>query len=154
MLLRGTVVPSPKLTPGDTESTIERAGRSGRSHGGVPLAGDGSRKNQFNYSSSGQQNSRNKFYGQNGNRKNHSTNTFHIPTPGWQPPPPPPVMVGYAGGPSQQSAANVYYGRGRTPYPIQPYFNQSNPNTQSYNLPANNHQSGHYFGSHRTGPRR
>jgi 5'-3' exoribonuclease 2 len=97
----------PALTRSDIEVTKGRAARSGRSHGGVPLQGNGGPRNSFNYSSSNQNppptNYRQSYTPQNGYKQNP------IPPPGWQPPPPgiggfgrgppppPPSFYGYAG---------------------------------------------------------
>ena len=86
MLLRGVKFAAPALTRSDIEVTKGRAARSGRSHGGVPLQGNGRARNSFNYSSSNQNppsQSRRQSYGS----QNGGYNNYQVPPPGWQPPP-------------------------------------------------------------------
>ena len=54
MLLRGVKLPSRALDQSDIEGTRSRAARSGRSHGGVPLRGNGGSRGRdsFNYAGS------------------------------------------------------------------------------------------------------
>jgi 5'-3' exoribonuclease 2 len=86
MLLRGVELGKPVLNQSDIEMTKSRAARSGRSHGGVPLSGDGRGRNSVNYSSGNKNHypPRNNPY----QPQNNYNNPFPIPPPNWQPPPP------------------------------------------------------------------
>jgi 5'-3' exoribonuclease 2 len=100
MLLRGVKLPSRALDQSDIEGTRSRAARSGRSHGGVPLRGNGGSQghDSFNYAGS------NSFSRpQNRNQQSYSgyndyNNNYAPPqVSSWQPPPP--GVAGFARGP-------------------------------------------------------
>jgi 5'-3' exoribonuclease 2 len=105
MLLRGVKFAEPALNQSDIEVTKGRAARSGRSHGGVPLQGNGGPRNSFNYSSN-----------QNGPPPNHRQSyppqngysNYPVPPPGWQPPPP--GLGGFGRGLPPPPPPNSYYG--------------------------------------------
>lgn len=100
MLLRSVKLPTRALDQSDIEGTKSRAARSGRSHGGAPLRGDGGfrGRDSFNYAGS---NSYSRS--QNLNQQSHSGyndyNNHNYPPPqtSWQPPPP--GVAGFARGP-------------------------------------------------------
>src|SRR5690242_7527071 len=70
MLLRGVKFNAPALNASDIEITKGRAAKSGRSHGGVPLQGDGRGRNSFNYAGGNQNQNQNQYQGQN-NRQSY-----------------------------------------------------------------------------------
>ena len=119
MLLRGVVFPKKTLDPEDIAATKGKAARSGRSHGGVPLNGDGRARSSFDYSSSSQPSERS--YGSQNGYKSYNNNV--IPPPGWQPPPP--GTGGFARGPPPPlpgSYASFGHGQPQAPpgYPQPP----------------------------------
>ncbi|KAI6249001.1 5'-3' exoribonuclease 2 [Erysiphe necator] len=142
MLLRGASIPPPVLTLAEVETTRDKALRSGRSYGGVPLHGDGSRRKQFNYGSSKnpQYSQSYNSYGQRSFSTNYSNNFGNNPLPGllqsWQQP---------------ASGGYVNFGRGNFSYPPPPppsYINRPN-----YNPPDFGRVSTGKFRRQNTGPR-
>ncbi|KAG9237075.1 hypothetical protein BJ875DRAFT_533185 [Amylocarpus encephaloides] len=134
MLLRGVKFKPPVLNAGDIETTRSKAARSGRSHGGVPLKGDGRGRDSFSYAASNQnqrhqgqgQNNRQSHGGQNNNGYNNGYNNGggYPPPPraGWQPPPP--GMGGFGNGPPPPPPSG-YYGQGQPQGP--PGYSQPPP---------------------------
>ncbi|RKF55399.1 5'-3' exoribonuclease 2 [Erysiphe neolycopersici] len=140
MLLRGATIPPPALTLEEIEATRDKAVRSGRSYGGVPLNGDGRGRKQFNYGSTNHQ------YNQNNNHQrqhnysanygsNFATNPFPELLQSWQQPP---------------SGGYVNYGRGQASYQSTP---QQYLNHQNSNYPAFNRGSTGNFRGQSSGPR-
>ncbi|RFU34525.1 hypothetical protein B7463_g1821, partial [Scytalidium lignicola] len=89
MLLRGVKFPEKALTKADIEVTKGRAARSGRTHGGAPLQGNGRGRNNMSYAVSsytptGPPGSQSSHGSQNG----FNSHNYPIPPPSWQPPPP------------------------------------------------------------------
>ena len=118
MLLRGVKFAAAALTRSDIEVTKGRAARSGRSHGGVPLQGNGRAHNSFDYSSPSQnpplQSHRQSYGSQNG-----GYNNYQVPPPAWQPPPP--GAGGFARGPPPPPPSSYgYAGHGPPGYPQPP----------------------------------
>ncbi|KAH8684782.1 exoribonuclease 2 [Tricladium varicosporioides] len=131
MLLRGVKFNAPALNASDIEVTKGRAAKSGRSHGGVPLQGDGRGRNSFNYAGGNQnqsqyqgQNNRQSYSGPpgsgyNGNRNGYNGNNYATSPPGYQPPPPPGMTA-------------MGFGRGPPPPPPPSYYSQP-PQPYGYN---------------------
>lgn len=100
MLLRGVNLPARALDQSDIEGTRSRAARSGRSHGGVPLRGNGGPRDHdsFNYAGS---NSFPRPYNQSrqspGGYNEYNNRNYAPPQASWQPPPP--GVAGFARGP-------------------------------------------------------
>lgn len=100
MLLRGVKLPTRALDQNDIEGTKSRAARSGRSHGGAPLRGNGGfrGRDSFNYSGSNSysrpQNQSQQSHSGYNDYKNHN---YASPQTSWQPPPP--GVAGFARGP-------------------------------------------------------
>jgi 5'-3' exoribonuclease 2 len=125
MLLRGVELPRKALNPGDISLTKNKAARSGRSHGGVPLNGDGGARNSFSFSSSNQHHERS--YGNQNGYNGYRNNP--VPPPGWQPPPP--GTGGFARGPPPPLPnPNGPYGRGQPQAP--PGYPQPPPHYSSH----------------------
>lgn len=109
MLLRGVTFAAPALTQSEIEETKGKAARSGRSHGGVPLRGNGRGRNSFNYASS------NQYHGSHNNQQSRGPpppnyqNPFPAPPPGWTPPQP--GMAGFARGPPPPPPGYASYGQ-------------------------------------------
>ncbi|KAF4630489.1 hypothetical protein G7Y89_g7651 [Cudoniella acicularis] len=145
MLLRGVEFKPPALNQSDIETTKSKAANSGRSHGGVPLKGDGRGRNSFNFAGSNQgqnqyqgKNNRQSYGSQNGgyngngsgyNGNNYNAGNNYPPPPGagWQPPPP--GMSGFARGPPPPPPGTYSYGRGPPPPP--PNYSQP-PHSYGY----------------------
>lgn len=101
MLLRGVKLPTPALDRNDIEELRNKARRSGRSYGGVPLGGNNyrGRNQQFNYGpgrtyqGGGRGSDRGPSGGGYGGRDNYSQpprngGGYPAPPPNWIPPPP------------------------------------------------------------------
>lgn len=118
MLLRGVKFAEPALNRSDIEVTKGRASRSGRSHGGAPLQGNGRGQNSFNYSGSNQNHHPPSHRQPYGSQNDHYSN-YPVPPPGWQPPPP--GVGGFARGPPPPPPGSYgYAGRGPPGYPQPP----------------------------------
>lgn len=111
MLLRGVTFATPALTPSEIEETKGKAARSGRSHGGVPLRGNGRGRNSFNYASSNQYRGSHNSQQARGPPPPQYQNPFPPPPPGWAPPQP--GMAGFARGPPPPPPGYASYGRGQ-----------------------------------------
>jgi 5'-3' exoribonuclease 2 len=127
MLLRGIKLPAKALDQSDIEGTRSRAARSGRSHGGVPLYGNGGSRGRdsFNYSGSNSF-SRPQNYGQQsyGGHSDYNNHNYAPAQPSsWQPPPP--GVPGFARGPPPPPPSS---------YGAQPYAHsrQAQPQPPTY----------------------
>ncbi|KAI1004139.1 5'-3' exoribonuclease 2 [Podosphaera aphanis] len=120
MLLRGVKLPTPTLTHSDIENTKGKAARSGRNHGGAPLAGDGRGRNQFNYGAPNQHHSKNNNR-QRVNSNSYNNNSFSGSTPGWQASPL--GTARFSSGPPAPVPGNRMFDGRNAPfhYPPQPY---------------------------------
>ena len=132
MLLRGVKLPSRALDQSDIEGTRSRAARSGRSHGGVPLRGNGGSRGRdsFNYAGSNSfsrpQNQSQQSYG---GYNDYNNNNYAPPqVSSWQPPPP--GVAGFARGPPPPPPGS--YGT----YPLAQSY-QAQPRPPAY---GNQHQ--------------
>ncbi|KAH8816297.1 putative 3' exoribonuclease [Xylogone sp. PMI_703] len=156
MLLRGIKFPTKALTRADIEATKGRAARSGRTHGGAPLQGNGRGRNTMNYAgSSHQQNSSSGYQSSYGFQNGFNGQQYPVPPPNWQaprpnfnnfthgiPPPPPPGTYGsynqgYTAQNYPQSSTNAHHGYGAPP-------SHGGYNDRRWDGGSNN-----YYGSHR-----
>jgi 5'-3' exoribonuclease 2 len=149
MLLRGVIFNPPALNASDIEQTKSKAAKSGRSHGGVPLKGDGRGRNSFNYAG-GNQSNQHQGYGQNNRQsygsqnKNGYNNAPYYPPPppgsgGWAPPPP--GMGAFGSGPPPPPPGYGYNGSGPNQGP--PGYPQPPPRQYGYNGRPENGASGY-----------
>ncbi|KAH8601378.1 exoribonuclease 2 [Bisporella sp. PMI_857] len=88
MLIKGVKLPPPALNPADIDATKGRAARSGRSHGGVPLQGDGRARNSFSYSPADHFRSAPNHQPSYVSHNSYRNNSYQYSAPAWQPPPP------------------------------------------------------------------
>ena len=90
MLIRGVKFLPPKLNHEDIESTRERAAKTGRSHGGVGLKGNGRGRDSMNFGAGSNQYNAPPSYQQPYRPQNGYSNNGYAqpPPPGWFPPPP------------------------------------------------------------------
>jgi 5'-3' exoribonuclease 2 len=149
MLLRGVKFKPPALNASDIEQTKGKAAKSGRSHGGVPLKGDGRGRNSFNYAG-GNQSNQHQGYGQNnrqsyGSRNNNGySNARNYPPPppgsGWAPPPP--GMGAFGNGPPPPPPPGYgYNGPGQSQGP--PGYSQSYPRQYGFDGRPDNGPTGY-----------
>ncbi|RKF77433.1 5'-3' exoribonuclease 2 [Golovinomyces cichoracearum] len=136
ILLKGVVIPPPALTPTEIETTKEKAARSGRNFGGVPLYGDGRGRKHFNYGHSNSQQIGNNIHGQHGLTSNYSNNYCKNQFPSlpqsWQPP----LSINglsYGPVPLPPPGGYVNHGRGYSPHPQSSHGNRSDQISPGYN---------------------
>ncbi|EHK97694.1 putative 5'-3' exoribonuclease 2 [Glarea lozoyensis 74030] len=156
MLLRGVQFKPPALNASDIEQTKSKAAKSGRSHGGVPLKGDGRGRNSFNYAGGNQSNHHQGGYGQNNRPANNSYNNGYSNTPYYPPPPPgsgwaPPApgMGGFGSGPPPPPPPGYGY-NGPAHIPGPPGYSQPPPQQYGYDGRPNN-GNGSYGGQRYNG---
>ena len=149
MLLRGVKFKPPALNAGDIEQTKSKASRSGRSHGGVPLKGDGRGRNSFNYASGNQANHHNGGYAQN-NRPSYGSQNNGYNNATYYPPPPPPGMASFGHGPPPPPPPGYNFnGQGPPGYSQPPprQYGYSGGSENGYNgYGAQRHNGGSYRG--------